>query len=140
MSIIYTFINEEQKMIDRGWNKIYVFVDIHGTIFQSDYGKGEEPKYYPMALRALQEMTNHPRISLGIWSSTHPKDIAKYLDIFSTDRIVFEHINENTEEKNTSYACFDKKPYFNVLIDDKAGFDPRYDWDDVYNYILHFKR
>ena len=138
MSIIKTFIKEEEKMIKRGWDKIYVFVDIHDTIFQSDYGRGEEPKYYPMAKETLRYMSTHPKISLSIWSSTYPKDIAKYLEIFEKDEIFFDHINENTEEKNTTYACFDKKPYFNILIDDKAGFDVKYDWDELYFHISGF--
>ena len=140
MGILKSLIKEEQKMINRGWDKIYVFIDIHDTIFQSDYGRKEIPVYYPMAQMTLKEMSDNPKISLGIWSSTHPKDLAKYLDIFESDKIFFDHINENVEEKNTEYACFDKKPYFNILLDDKAGFDPTTDWAVVYGFILNFRQ
>jgi hypothetical protein len=137
MSILRAFKKEKQKMLNREWDKIYVFVDIHDTIFRSDYGKGKDSRYYPMALRTLQVMSQHPKISLGIYSSTHPKAMAEYLDIFAIDKIKFDHVNENTEEKNTTYACFDKKPYFNVLIDDKAGFDPYFDWTELYEYLIN---
>ena len=37
-------------------------------------------------------------------------------------------MNENPECGNTSYADFTRKPYFNIMIDDKAFFQPRTDW------------
>jgi len=37
-------------------------------------------------------------------------------------------VNENPEVLNLKYGCYDKKPYFNVVFEDKAGFDPMTDW------------
>ena len=58
------------------------------------------------------------------------------MDFFAEYGIKFNHINLNTEEKNTSLCCFDEKTYFNVGIDDKFGFDPQEDWKEVYDYLV----
>ena len=54
------------------------------------------------------------------------------------DDIEFDAINENIEGiENTKLACFDKKLYFNVGIDNAFGFDPERDWNNIYNYLSH---
>jgi hypothetical protein len=37
--------------------------------------------------------------------------------------------------KNSEFQDFVDKPYFNVLLDDKAGFDPDRDWVELLNYF-----
>lgn len=39
--------------------------------------------------------------------------------------------NENPECGNTDYADFTTKPYFNILLDDKAGMEMNSDWSLV---------
>ena len=135
MSITTAFDNAYDRKRKRRWDSIYVFIDIHDTIFKSTYGEDETFKYYPYAKNALRMLSKKEDIILGIYTSSYPKDIAKYLDKFEEDGIHFELINENPLEKNTKYACFDKKPYFNVLLDDKAGFDPYVDWYIIFKYF-----
>ena len=43
------------------------------------------------------------------------------------------------EEEDTKVASFKEKPYFSILIDDKAGFCPEEDWLDLYGYVLTYK-
>lgn len=137
MNLIRAFENAFKRKKERGWERIYVFVDIHDTIFPSDYGTGKNFNYYVNAKECLQLLTKSNDVCLGIYTSSYPSDIAKYLDVFKDGDIMFELVGENSFEKNTKYACFDTKPYFNVLIDDKAGFIPEEDWGELYEYLQY---
>ena len=131
MSITTAFDRAYEKKEQRGWDHIYVFVDIHDTIFKSTYNEEEKYSYYNRAKEGLKMLSNRKDIVLGLWTSSYPSEIAKYLDKLSDDGIEFTLVNDNPMEKNTKYACFDKKPYFNVIIEDKAGFEPDDEWGDV---------
>ena len=50
---------------------------------------------------------------------------------FGDDGIVFNHVNKNPEVKSEGYGHYEDKPYFNVLLDDKAGFDPENHWTRI---------
>lgn len=129
------FQKELQKKTERKWDKIYVLVDIHDTIIPSDYkSDGRLLKCYDNALECLQIMSKREDIYLILWSSCTPETAKFYLDFFEKNGVSFGSFNENPEEKNTPYACFDKKPYFNVILDDKAGFEPE-DWLTLKNYL-----
>jgi len=49
-------------------------------------------------------------------------------------KINFDFVNKNPSENNTSYADFSKKFYFNILLDDKAFFEPS-DWVEISEWI-----
>ena len=46
--------------------------------------------------------------------------------------------NENPEVGNTSFQNFEVKPYFNVGIDDKFGYEPETDWVKVIEVLGKF--
>jgi hypothetical protein len=140
MNLIKSFEKALERKKERGWERIYVFVDIHDTIFPSDYGSGKSYKYYVNAKECLQLLTKRDDVCLGLYTSSYPADIANYLDIFHDGDIMFELIGKNSFEKNTTYACFDVKPYFNVLIDDKGGFIPEEDWGELYEYLQYNRK
>ena len=52
---------------------------------------------------------------------------------FEENGIHFDYVNENPEIATNleGYGNYDKKPYMNVLFEDKAGFDGDTDWDSV---------
>ena len=52
------------------------------------------------------------------------------MDYFGESYMVFDYFNENPEVKNTATGDFSMKIYFNVMIDDKAGFE-KSDWENV---------
>jgi hypothetical protein len=58
------------------------------------------------------------------------------MDWLASHGIHVDHYNCNPDEKNTPYADFSLKPYFNILIDDKAGFDPNTDWDGIRKTLI----
>ena len=37
--------------------------------------------------------------------------------------------------KDTDFQDFSEKPYFNILLEDKAGFDPNKDWELILEYL-----
>ena len=123
-------------MHQRNWEKIYVLVDIHDTIFKACYHNKEEHKWYTFAKEALELMSYASNICLILWTSTHRKDLVEYNDFFVNNHIMFDYININPETKNNDLSCFDEKTYFNVGIDDKFGFDADTDWKVVYDYLV----
>lgn len=135
MSIIKSIlINHFDLMRNRGWDKVYYAFDIHGTILKPNYTAGDIPKeFYPMAKETLQFISKRKDIVMFLYTCSHPHEIVEYLEFFKSHEINFQYVNENPEviTEPTGYGCYDKKPYMNVLFEDKAGFDPKSDWDKV---------
>jgi hypothetical protein len=65
-------------------------------------------------------------VVIFLYTCSHPHEIEQYLKLFSDNNIHFKYVNENPEVATDlkGYGCYDKKPYMNVLFEDKAGFDP----------------
>ena len=70
-----------------------------------------------------------------MFTCSYPQEIQKYVKLFKELNIEFDFINKNPEPNNTSYGYYEDKPYFNVLFEDKAGFDPETDWELVAKYF-----
>lgn len=128
---------------EKEWYETYWFIDLHGVISKPDYRKKSKTiEYYPYVKETLQFITkNRPDIVMVLFTSSYPDEIKIYSDILKNDNIVFKYINENPEisDAKGSFGCYDKKPYYNVLIDDKSGFDPLSDWQPIYEYFLNSK-
>lgn len=132
---IKRFYNDKEK---RGWNKGYFFVDIHGTILKPNYTAGKTPtEAYPYAIETLQFLSSLPDIDMVLYTCSHPHEIDEYIELFKKSNIKFKFINENPEVATQigGYGCYDKKPYMNVLFEDKAGFDPEVEWLEVLEYM-----
>lgn len=121
-------------MEDKGWDCIYVLVDLHDTILAGQYEGEEKYKFFPSALPALRLMTNRKDVKLILWTSTYPLKLNKYIRILKENGVEFDYINENPEAlKFDSELCdTESKIYFNVGIDDKFGFEPEEDWYKIY--------
>lgn len=126
---------------ERKWYETYWFIDLHGVISKPDYRKkSKEVIYYPYVKQILQYITNHrPDIIMILFTSSYPDEIESYMKQFTEDGIIFKYVNENPEVSDAkgSFGCYDKKPYYNVLIDDKCGFDPNLDWKPIYEYFVN---
>lgn len=136
MSIEKSFDAAFKRMKERNWEKIYVLVDIHDTIFEACYHNKEEHKWYPYAKECLDILSHAQQISLILWTSTYKDVIDEYLEYFNKFGIKFDYVNINSETKNTDLSCFNEKTYFNVGIDDKFGFDGEIDWKILYDYLV----
>lgn len=123
-------------MIERGWDKIYILVDIHDTIIRSDYtSENRTYDYYPDAIPCLNYLSNLDDVYLILWSSCKTRVAADYISEFGKKGIFFDDFNMNSDVKNTEYAYFALKPYFNVIIDDKAGFEAEKDWTEFLTFL-----
>lgn len=111
---------------ERGWDSFYVYVDIHSTILEPDYG-GLAKKYYPNAEKTLKMLSDREDVQLVLYTCSYTNEITQYLDFFSDSDISFDGINR-APVKNTRGGDFTDKPYFNVLLEDKAGFIGDKDW------------
>ncbi len=119
--------NSFKLMKEKKWDKFYVFVDIHSTILYPDYG-GMSKKYCPYAKEVLKKMTKDKRTALILYTCSYPNEIEEYIEFFKKDGIKFDNVNKNPEVANTRGGFFQDKPYMNMLLDDKSGFVPEYDW------------
>jgi hypothetical protein len=125
---------------ERGFDKLYYFFDIHGTILKPNYEYGKIPKeFYPHALETLQFISNLTDIVMCLYTCSHSHEIEEYITLFKENNINFKYVNENPEVKTQldGYGCYDKKPYMNVLFEDKASFDAETEWEIVLNYLIN---
>jgi hypothetical protein len=108
----------------KGWNHIYIAVDIHSTVLKPNYQVSKIPTdFYPGAKRVLQSLSQNPGVKLIMWTSSLPEHIKEYVVLFSGNQISFDFINSNPDIKSEGFGYFDEKFYFNLLLDDKAGFE-----------------
>lgn len=112
---------------ERNWDTIYCLVDCHDTIACSNY-RDAEVSFYPQALEALREISWWPEIQLVLWTCSYPADTARLVDRLAHEGVRVRGVNR-TPIANTVTGCFDEKPYFSILIDDKAGFCPE-EWPE----------
>jgi len=120
----------------KNWKKMYWAFDIHETMIKPNWSVDEIPTdFYEGAKEALQLISKRNDIVRILFTCSHPSEIKKYLEFFESNEIYFDYVNENPEVKNLKYGNYDKKPYFNVLFEDKAGFNPEADWFKVMDLI-----
>jgi hypothetical protein len=124
------------------WYETYWGIDLHGSAILPNHTKDKQIiEYYPFAKETLQILSARPDIIIFTYTASYPEQLQSYLEQFEKDGIHFNYINENPEisEEKGHFGCFDKKPYFNVLIEDKAGFDPEKDWADLYYLMKYYE-
>jgi hypothetical protein len=131
-----------EKCFKRGkekkWDKTYWAIDVHETIIYPNYdAENIATEWYPHAKEALQMLSKRKDIELILYTCSWQKEIDEYLRIFKNEGIHFEHVNSNPSAVNTAYGCYDFKPYFNVMFEDKAGFDPT-DWPLVIELLKKY--
>ena len=115
---------------ERGWAKTYWAFDIHGTILKPNYKANEiSREFYPYAVDVMQMVTRRKDIVKILYTCSYPHEIEQYLEYFEQHGILFDHVNINPDVANGGYGYYRDKFYFNVLMDDKAGFDGEADWE-----------
>lgn len=120
----------------KNWQRMYWAVDIHGTMIVPNYTGGVLPsEFYPHAKEVMQRISKREDIVLILFTCSHPHEVEKYMDFFQSNGIHFKYANRNPEAENTAYGCYEHKPYFNVLFEDKCGFDPATDWLHISNLL-----
>lgn len=127
----------------KGWEYTYWAVDIHDTAIVPNYKAGDIPTtFYPLAKGVLQDLTVRKDVKLILYTCSHPWEIEKYIEFFEQNGIHFDFINENPEVTTDvgGYGNYDKKMYFNVLLEDKASFDPLVDWKLIKDFLEEYDK
>ena len=139
MGLKYSLEKEFKKKNERNWNFIYFAIDLHDTVFESNYSNDIIPnKMYNYCKEVLQFLSNRADVKLILYTSSQPSHIEKYLQILNENGIKFDYINCNEDVKDNGFSCYKQKFYFNILIDDKAGFNPFEDWYELGKYLNIF--
>jgi hypothetical protein len=125
----YNIENTWKEIKERQWNRTYWFVDFHNTIAVADYGDPTKMRqFFPFAKDVLQFLSNRQDICLVLWTCSHRDSIQEMLDFLEENDINMDYVNENPECVSDKRVNFSQKPYYNVLLDDRAGFEPEDDW------------
>ena len=123
----------------KGWPEVYFCIDLHGTIISSgkeSEDKTDELKFYPYAQEVLQWLSNRKDIILILWTSTPLRRMVTIWNWLMDNEIHFHYVNENLHAKDTPRSDFSYKFYFNVLIDDRGGFEPETDWKLIKDELI----
>lgn len=132
MSGIVKAFNKAFKVAkERGWDKIYVAVDLHETVLKPTWSAERSIVFYDYAMTVLQHLSKRKDVCLIMFTSSSEANIDEYYVMFDQAGIFFKYANCNPEVPSTSYANFDDKFYMNVIIDDKCGFDAEKEWFDL---------
>jgi hypothetical protein len=128
-----------QRSFEKEWYETYWAFDLHGTIIKPSYTESDlRVIYYPYAKECLKILTERKDIIMILWTSSFPAEIEKYIETFEKDGIHFDAINKNPgiSSNNGNFGYYEDKFYFNVLFEDKAGFNPDKEWKSVYEYLI----
>jgi len=125
-----------KRAAEKNWDKTYWAFDIHETIIKSNWEEKPIPTtFYPLAKECLQDLSKRSEVVLFLYTCSHPHEIVAYQELFKANDIHFSFVNENPEVINFKYGNYEKKPYFNLLFEDKAGFDPSIHWQELYDFL-----
>jgi hypothetical protein len=121
----------------KGWDKTYWAFDIHGTMLQPTFKSGVvSTEFYPYVKEVMQFLSAKKDIVRILYTCSYPHEIEQYLEYFKVNGIHFDYVNENPDVCAGAYGHYERKFYFNVLFEDKAGFDPLTDWKEVYALLM----
>ena len=139
MNIINT-INEAYKKFEQSnWEKIYWVIDLHGTIIGHTDKKDINivPPVYPHVEPVLSLLSQRGDICLILNTSTSRTHLEKTLEYLKKLGIKFDYINENPESRSSEFTDYSKKYYYDILLDDKAGFEPE-DWWEIELFVINY--
>jgi hypothetical protein len=139
--MIFNIDKALEKKRERNWPKLFWAIDVHGVLFKSTYSKEKDYTFYNWEqIKFLQFLSDREDCSIILWTSSYCKDVTDYLEVLRQGGINIDHVNENPECPSNELSDFDSKFYFDILLDDKAGFDPNKHWKQLYNKIGYIKR
>ena len=136
MNIIKAIQTAERKQKERGYKFLYWCIDVHGVILSHTntlHNTGAE--FYPYCLATLGLLTDNPKYKLILWTSSLDIAIQGIYDTLAKEDINFHYVNENPDFTVTGICDYTKKFHFDILLEDKAGFEAETDWKVIYDYL-----
>lgn len=135
MSAVKAFINANTRKDERDWDTLYILLDIHGTVLLPNWD-GVAHEFYPLAVEALQEICKDPTYKIIMWTCSKEEDRAIYKKMLEDRGINIYAVNENPDTEGVlDWGDYSQKLYCNVLLDDKSGFDPYEEWQEILDYL-----
>tara|TARA_R110000824_G_scaffold12226_7_gene53570 strand:- start:6527 stop:7072 length:546 start_codon:yes stop_codon:yes gene_type:complete len=130
-----------EKKKTRGWDKwpkMYWAIDLHDVMIPGSYTRNNEGReLYPDAKDILVWLTTRKDMCPILFTSSHPDSIKDILVWFKEQNIEFDYINENPECGDTEICNFSSKFYFDILLEDKAGFNGETDWTELMTVLIN---
>lgn len=127
---------------EKEWFETFWAFDIHGTILVPTFRKhSKDSEFYPWAKQTLQLISKRKDIVMIMFTSSYPEEIEHYKKVFEENDIHFDYINENPKIASNldNFGYYEKKFYFNVLLDDKSGFNPETEWYQIYSLLKKYE-
>jgi hypothetical protein len=129
-----------KRKLAKGYPKLYWCIDLHDVCIPGRYNKfNSDREFFPGAKEVLSFLSNSPNHCLILWSSSHRESLDEILPWFDSNGIHFSFINENPEIPNSHLCDFTNKFYFDVLLEDKAGFSGETDWLLIKEELVRLK-
>ncbi len=120
----------------------YWCFDLHGVIIEPNYDKEDKIiRFYPYALLALKLLSARDDVRLILHTSSYPEELERYIERFKKHNVHFNYVSENPEisvEKG-HFGYYEKKFYFDLMFEDKAGFDPD-TWQELVEVIENYPK
>lgn len=139
MAVIKAFKNANTIKHQRDWDTLYILLDIHGTVMVPNWD-GYSTEFYPKAIEALQEISKDKTYKIILWTCSKELDRLHYKGLLEERGIPIYSINENPDtEGKLNWGDYSQKLYCNVILDDKAGFDPHTDWQRIIDFSKNQK-
>lgn len=135
MSIVKAVRRAYEVKKERGWDKVYWAIDLHGVCLKSNYKSGDYKWINSFAYYGLRAISERPESRIILWSSVYDWEKPEIIKFFNQHGIRVDGFNENPLEYSTKVSDFTSKFYFSILLDDKAGFDPEVDWLKIESYL-----
>jgi hypothetical protein len=120
----------------KGWDKTYWCIDMHDVVVKASYTSGHNWVFAKDAKGVLQYLSARPDMVLILWTSSYEDYIFYFLVFCRENGINFDYVNKNPECPDDDLARFEDKFYFDIILDDKAGFEHETDWPIVGDEIL----
>ena len=132
------FNNAYSLIKERGYDQIIIALDVHGTVFKPNYSTELVMEFHDNAKRALQKLSKRKDVVMYLYTCSYDKYSEEYANELLSQGITVYMTPKSAMDalgiKNTEFQCFDHKPYFNIILDDKAGFSPEADWIKIAQY------
>lgn len=79
--------NSFDYMVKRNWEKIYIAVDIHGTVMEPTYSDLLSHKFYEDSIETLKLFSERNDCSMILWTSSNKSNAQAYFDLLKNKQV-----------------------------------------------------
>lgn len=128
------------KKFKRGWDKwphMFWAIDLHDVIIPGNYTRNNDDReFFPHAKEVLQWISGRKDMRFILFTSSHQDSICDIVSWLKDHNINVDYINENPECEDNDLCSFNGKFYFDILLEDKAGFEGISDWLNIKKTLI----